>query len=403
MPEAPSPPTPSAPAAPPRRGAAGGPLPTLIGLLVALSAVGGYFYLYLWKTPPTPRARQVVARFTAVEGAVRVKLGGVGPWTAGKAMQELRSGDVVQTDIKAGAAITFLSGNVVTVRADTVVLISEGNADVAQDATAWHVQSGQVNFDLKQRTEILTSSTRTTTSGDARGSINVTDEGATGVKIFKGSAEVATTSGQTVTLAGNQAVLVDRQGGAGPKIALPPAPTLTGPPTQAELPYVRPPDPTVHLVWNAVGNAAKYQVAMDYNVVQAELLLSAAFEPTDVTATTHDMSGLDPGKYFWRVAGVTAEGFEGEFSTISAFSVIAAKAASGPSLEAQVVDLESAFVLTGRTDPGAQLSVDGHPIRVLADGRFSEHLRKTEKSSLLLRATGADGQLTERTLAVPVR
>ncbi len=387
---------------PTRRSPLGGYLPTVVGLLVAVSALAIYVYVFVLKAPPATGPK-VVARFTAVEGSVRVKAGGSAAWTAGKMGQDLRTGDVVQTDLKAGAAITFLSGNVVTVRPDTVVLISEGDAAVAQQATAWHVQSGQVNFDLKQRTEIVTSTTRTTTSADASGSIDVTEEGGTGVKIFRGSAEVSTTAGQTVVLAGNQAVLVDKAGGAGPKIALPPPPTLTAPASQTELPYVRPPEPTVQLAWNAVGNAARYQVAMDYNVVQAELLLSAAFDPAVVAATTHELRALDPGKYFWRVAGVTAEGLEGEFSRVSIFAVLPMPTSGAPKLEARSADLESVIEVVGRTEPGAQLTVDGNPAKVLPDGRFSEHLRKTDRSFVVIRATGADGQVTEERVPVAAR
>jgi hypothetical protein len=405
MSEAPPPGVPTSAPRPARSPRLGGRLPTAIGLLVALSAVGAYVYFFVLTPPPPPAAeRKVAARFTAVEGSVRVKVAGAGAWTAGKVGQELRTGDIVQTDLKAGAAIAFVSGNRVTVRPDTVVLISDVDAAVAEQATAWHVQSGEVNFELKQRTEIVTSTTRTKTSADASGSINVSGEGATGVKIFRGSAEVSTKGGQTVVLANNEAVVVDKKGEAGPKIELPPPPTLTGPAALAELPYARPPQPSVHLTWSSVGGAARYQVAMDYNVVQAELLLSAAFEPAEVSATAHEMSGLDPGKYFWRVAGVTAEGLEGEFSPVSIFAVMPIPPAStAPRLSAQAADLETVIEVSGQTDPRARLTVDGHPTKVLPDGRFAEHFRKTGRSVIVVRAEGPDGQFTEETLPVTGR
>jgi hypothetical protein len=229
----------------------------------------------------------------------------------------------------------------------------------------------------------------------------VSSEGKTGVRIFKGSAEVSTKSGETVVLANNQAVVVDPRGAAGPKIELPPAPTLTAPVAQAELPFVRPPQPSVHLAWSSVGGAARYQVAMDYNVEQAELLLSAAFEPAEVNATAHEMSGLDPGKYFWRVAGVTAEGLEGEFSRVWMFSVAPIpKASTAPRLEAGTADLDTVVEVSGRTDAGAKLTIDGQATKVLPDGRFAEHFRKTDRSVVVVRAEGADGQITEETLPI---
>ena len=151
--------------------------------------------------------------------------------------------------------------------------------------------------------------------------------------------------------------------------------------------------------------AERYQVAMDFNVVQAELLLSAALEPAEVAGTGHDLSGLDPGKYFWRVAGVTREGLEGEFSRVFIFAVVprAAPAVQRLTLEAETVDLESVLEVKGRTEPGAQLTVDGHPAKVRPDGRFSEHLRKTGQTAVVVRATGADGKVSEETLAVRAR
>jgi hypothetical protein len=376
-----------------------------VGLLVALAAIGSYLYFFVLKGP---HRAKVVARFTAVEGSVRVKGSGQAKWIDGKLGQELHTGDVVQTGAKAGAAITFLSGNVVRVRPDSVVLVSEGEATLAEEATAWHVQSGQVNFELKHNTEIVTPTARTRASANATGNINVTDQGGTGIKIFKGEAEVATTTGQTLTVTDNQAVLVDAKGHAGPKVALPPAPTLVAPPSMAELAYVAPPQASARLTWASVGGAASYLVAVDYNVVQADLLLSAAFEASDISGTNHDLKGLDPGKYFWRVAGVTKEGLEGEYSRVNIFAVVkqlqpSPSPALPPQLDVQAVDLESVLEVKGHTAPGAQVTLDGQAAKVLPDGTFYEHVPRSGRSFVLVRATGPDGQFTEEKLPVPGR
>ena len=57
----------------------------------------------------------------------------------------------------------------------------------------------------------------------------MTDAGETGVKIFRGQAEVKTTQGQKITLTENQAVQVDAAGKAGATLDLPPPPTLVAP------------------------------------------------------------------------------------------------------------------------------------------------------------------------------
>src|SRR5262249_24460399 len=154
-----------------------------------------------------------------------------------------------------GAEITFMTGNVVRARPDSVILITEGQAAVAEEATAWHVQSGQVNFELKKDTDIVTAAARTRASANSAGNVSITEEGGTGVKIFRGSAQVVTKAGPTVVLGENQAVMVDRGGKAGPTLVLPPTPNVLGPPTKAELPWVPAPRVTAQLQWDVVRGA----------------------------------------------------------------------------------------------------------------------------------------------------
>ena len=393
-----------APAGPtPGRRSSHGRLPTVIGLLVALAAIAVYF-LYFVRSPPPPPAAADVARLTKVEGNVRVKPADATDWRQGEPSGALKTGDLVQTDPRSGAEVTFFTGNVVRVRPDSVVLISAGEAAVAEDATAWHIQSGQVSFELKRDMDIVTSTARTRASANSSGNVDVSDEGITGVKIFRGSAQVATRLGDTVVLADNQAVVVDRQGKAGPRIELPPAPRLIAPPGKAEVPYVAPPGATAKLEWEPVRGALTYRVAMDYNVQRAELLLSAALDEPRIPETAHQLRALDPGSYFWRVAGVSREGVEGDFSRISSFSVVERPATAPPRLvvEAAAV-LDGVVLVSGRTDPGAAVTVDGVELTVLPDGSFGEHLRTSRTGSLVVRATSPDGQFTEHEAAVRAR
>jgi hypothetical protein len=397
----------SEPAARAARSRFRGKLLTVVGLVIALAAVAAYFLFFL--KPPQPKGAAAVARLMTIEGNVRVKPVGRPDWAKGQPTQALRTGDVVQTDPRSGAEIAFFTGNVVRVRPDSVVLISEGEAAVAEEATAWHVESGQVNFELKKDTDIVTSTARTRASANSTGNINVTEEGGTGVKIFRGSAQVSTKQGETVNLGDNQAVLVDPRGKAGARMELPPAPTLLAPRARAELAYVPPPQATAKLQWEAVHGADTYRVAMDYNVRQADLLLSAALDQPGIAATNHDLPGLDPGEYFWRVAGVSKEGLEGDFSKVSLFSVLGPpqpepSPAGAPSLTVDAAAiLEGIVQVKGRTDPGVSVTVDGHEVKVLPDGSFSEFVKRNQKESVVVRATSAGGRSTEQKRTVSAK
>jgi hypothetical protein len=375
---------------------------SIVSWSIALASVVAYWYFFVRK--PVPRPGQQIARLTAVEGSVKLKPNASEAWKDARLSDLLRVGDVVQTYTHSGAQISFDSGNVVTVRPDSVVYIG-GSAE--SSTAAWRVQSGRVNFSVAQeQTEIVTPTVKTTALQNAAGNIDVTDSGETGVKIFRGQAEVETTQGQRITLGENQAVQIDAAGKAGARLDLPPPPSLLSPAVRAQLERVAPPGSSADLTWTAVANGVTYNVAVDYNVTQANLLLSAALEQTGIGGTRHSLTGLDVGRYFWRVAAVNREGLEGAFSRTAFFSVVAPSAPvpaptptpSGPLLVLQAVEEVAPGIVHvgGRTHPGGTVEVGGATVRVLPDGSFSEYVRHDGRHEVLVRATGPDGAVTEQ-------
>jgi hypothetical protein len=395
---------------PPRRPFYKDPL-SIIGWGIAFASIVAYWYFFVHK--PVPKPGQQIARLTAVEGKVKVKPNEREAWGDARLSDQLHVGDVVQTETRAGAQISFNSGSVVSVRPDSVVYIG-GSAEAS--TAAWRVQAGRVNFSTgDEATEIVTPTVRTTALQNAAGNIDVTDKGDTGVKIFRGQAEVQTTQGQKITLSENQAVQVDSAGKAGSRVDLPPPPTLITPAPKSKLPLVAPPEASARLSWNAVKNGVTYRVAMDFNVTQANLLLSAALDESGLTTTSHDLKGLNLGRYFWRVSAVNKDGFEGAFSRVSFFAVVepegpqpAATPTPGEkplALVLQAIDEVAPGIVHvgGRTDPGATVTVDGNAVKVLADGSFSEYVRRSGPGELVVRATGPDGRFTEQSRAVSKR
>jgi hypothetical protein len=381
----------------------------IAGWGVTLLALASYWWLFVRRPAPAPG--QQIARLTAVEGRVRVKPNAREAWTEARLSALLHVGDVVQTEARAGAVISFDTGSVVRVRPESIVFVG-GSAE--SSTAAWRVSSGRVNFAVGGRdAEILTPQARARALANAAGQIDVSDSG-TGLKIFRGQAELETRLGQTISLVENQAVQVDASGRAGERQLLPPPPVPLAPATRAALPFVAPPLAVTTLAWTAAPRAATYRVAMDFNVTQADLLLSAALDVPGIDATTHPLSGVDPGRYFWRVAGVTADGLEGAFSRVSLFSVLRPSppppAASpspppAPALELQELERVSGGVLhvSGRADPGAALTVNGTRVSVMPDGSFSEYLKLGASGEVLVRSTARDGRTTEQRRPVPGR
>jgi hypothetical protein len=364
--------------------------------------------LYFFVRKPVPKPGQQIARLTAVEGKVKIKPNEREAWGDARLSDQLHVGDVVQTETRAGAQISFNSGSVVSVRPDSVVYIG-GSAEAS--TAAWRVQSGRVNFSTgDEATEIVTPTLTTTALQNASGNIDVGDAGDTGVKIFRGQAGVETTQGQRITLSENQAAS-GRRGK--------PAPAWTcrlrrrsSRRPRASMPLVAPPAATAKLSWTAVRNGITYRVSMDYNVTQANLLLSAALDQTGIRTTAHDLTGLDVGRYFWRVAAVNKDGLEGAFSRTSFFSVVQPETPPTPTPEAKAPALvllaldevaPGVVHVGGRTDPGTVVTVVGTEVKVLADGSFSEYVRRAGTAELVVRATGPDGRFTEQARAVSKR
>jgi hypothetical protein len=384
---------------------------SILGWGIAAAAIVAYWYYFIRVHVPEPGEQ--VARITSVEGRVRVKPNDVEVWNDAELAEPLHVGDVVQTEPRSGAAISFNAGSLVRVRPDSIVYLG-GSAELS--TAAWRVQSGRVNFTVgDQVTQIVTPTVRTTAEQNATGNIEVGDSGETGVKVYSGQAEVETTQGQVITLAENEAIQVDAQGKAGDKQSLPAAPRLLAPELKATLPFASPPEASAELTWEAVVNGDTYHVALDYNVVQAELLLSATLDAPGIRGTQHELQGLDPGRYFWRVAAVNEAGLEGAFSRVSFFRVepvpepepgdVVAPEPDVPRLTVAAVEDVGAGVLhvQGRAEPGSTVTVDGYEIAVQADGSFSEYVKRTGQAEVMVQATGPDGQSTEQARPVPSR
>jgi hypothetical protein len=380
---------------------------SLLGWSVALASLLAYWFFFVRQ--PAVRPGQPIARVTAVVGTVTVKPNAGAAWLDVKLSDVLRVGDVVQTRARSGAEIYFDSGSRVNVRSDSVVYIG---ASAESSTAAWNVQAGRVSFTVAtEQQEISTPTARTTAMQNATGNIDVAESGETGVKVFRGQAEVQTRQGQTISLGENQAVRVDASGKAGARLDLPPPPSLVSPTLRAQLPRVAPPAASAELSWTAVANGVTYHVAVDYNVTQANLLLSAALEETGLPGTAHALRGLEPGRYFWRVAAVNRDGFEGAFSRTSFFTIVAPAAAPAPSpsptpppalLSVQSVEAIAPGIVqvAGRAEPGATVEVAGVAVLVLPDGSFSEYVRDSGGDRVVVRARSRAGAVAEESRPV---
>jgi hypothetical protein len=389
----------------------------VVGVVVAVAAGTGYYY---WsknappKPPPLPGPAATTAHFTSIEGNVKVKPVGTFEWVSADSSTLLKKSDLVRTTAGASAEITFFDGTTVHVRPDSLITIEETSEDPStkRRKVAWHISSGEVNFQTVRKnvegssTEVSTPTVKAQAGEMAAGGIKVAEAGDTDVKLYRGTAVAETRAGQRVDIAANEGVKVDAAGKAGPKVALPIVPTLLAPPHQAEISYPDLARATTLLAWKPVAGAGAYHVMVDYSPYFNRPLV----DRTGWRETSMELRGLDVGKYYWRVAALDKESVEGNFSDFARFTVGRPSGAGKgegppPLLIVEPLDPRANIVqVKGRTEPGATVTVNGQRVDVASDGVFNEFisLDKVGRQTVVIRATGINGGVREERRPVVV-
>jgi FecR-like protein/glucodextranase-like protein len=390
---------------------------TVGGIALAVSLAAYYYYNQVLQPETPANARPAVttttARFRSIDGTVRVKPVGTFEWLPADARMVLRRGDLVRTGDGSAAEIDFFDGTVVHVRPDSLITIEETSEDPStkRRRVAWHISSGEVNFQTARKnvpgsaTEVSTPTLRTTAGELTDGGIRVAESGDSDVRVYRGTTEVVTKSGERVALASSEALKVDAVGRPGSKQPLPSIPALLAPSHQAEITYPDPTRASTLLVWRAVQGAAGYHVMLDYSAYFNRPLVDSKHTDTSV-----EVRGLDPGKYYWRVAAVDKEGVEGAFSDFARFTVSrrgGAGTGGGPPPPLSIESLEvrgNILQVKGRTEPGASVTVNSQRVDVATDGSFNEYilLDKPGKQTVAIRAIGLQGGTAEDRRSVVV-
>src|SRR4029078_12234477 len=125
-----------------------------IAILVVVLVGGGDGYYFWSRNTPVPAtvhtapATVTTARFTTLEGNVKVKTVGTFEWVNADRSMVLRKSDLVRTGTGAAAEITSFDGTTLHVRPDSLITIEESSEDprTKQRRVAAHISSGEGEF-----------------------------------------------------------------------------------------------------------------------------------------------------------------------------------------------------------------------------------------------------------------
>jgi hypothetical protein len=317
-------------------------------------------------------ARQ--ARFVNLDGKVQIKKVNSLQWVNADYQITLDKGDEIETGPDGVARVSFADGTEYTVKGDTFVTVEENT--VAQDhasQVAVHLNTGQV--DLNTGTWQIPGSKAEVSFQDAvadaqaNSRVNVRSDPATNeqqVTVDSGSAELNRGS-EHVDIGQYERAAFTGAGGPITKSQVLAPPELTEPLNLQPIIVADPKQDPVHFAWNPSATAKEYDLQTSTTTSFSHIVMERK-----TTATSIDISGFEPGDYFWRVRAIDDKDNVSDPSDSYKFTLVAQGKEQEMVLDVDGTELQGNVVeVIGRTEPGAALIINGEEVAdIQSDGRF---------------------------------
>jgi len=322
---------------------------------------------------PPPIQAQV--RFVNLDGKVQVKKVNTTQWAPADYRMSLDKGDLIQTGSDGVARITFADGTTYTVKNDTLIQVEEntvgpdkptrvgvvmtsGGLDLS---TAGWEQSGshaEVRFPADQAVASIQQNSRASVRSDP-------DTKQSEITVANGAAELQ--RGQERTELGRYERATFSPGGPVVKSKVLSPPDLVYPGNLQPIIVADPARTPVRFEWKTVPEAVHYTLR-----ISSTSMFSRIVAEKHATGTTVEVTGLDPGDYFWQVVATDSQNRTSEPSDVFKFTLAAQGKTPQMLLEVESTQLHGAVVeIRGVTEPGAALMVNGQPVaQIDKDGHF---------------------------------
>jgi FecR protein len=318
-------------------------------------------------------ADQKRAKFVNLDGRVQVKKVNSVQWVDADFRTSLDKGDLVQTGSDGAARITFADGTTYTVKSDTLVTVEENSTDNSKPTNvAVRISVGSVDL-----------ATPNWASPDSKAAVRVEDATAQLQQNSRASVkndpqknehEILVSSGAAEVQRGQDKIELAQwqkvsfpTGGATQKTNVLAPPELVEPLNLAPIISESPKSYPVRFEWKPVQDAASYTLR-----ISTTAMFTKTVKEVKIGATNTEVTGLDPGDYFWNVTAIDGKKQTSEVSEIFKFTLVAQGKSQEMVLEIDSTQLHGRVAeIVGRTEPGAALIVNGQPVPNIAqDGSF---------------------------------
>ncbi len=359
------------------------------GLLVALIVLAGMFIVFPSMYSAVTRKistaiasndaengpnLQTQAKFVNLDGKVQVKKVNSVQWVDADYRTTLDKGDLVQTGTDGYARVTFADGTFYTVKPGTLITVEENTmASNRPTSVAVRINTGAV--DLATPNWSSPGSKAAVSIEDAKAELRPNSRAAVKSDKDTKESEIVVSNGSAVLQRGQEKVEVSQW----QKASVPSSGTITksevlAPPDLLEPLNLAPiiaenaKSALIHFEWKPVQDAVSYSL----RISTTSMFTKMVKEVTVVKSTSADLSGLDAGDYFWDVIATNAKKMSSDVSDPYKFTLVAQGKAQEMTLEIQDTHLVGrALEITGRTEPGAALIINGqHVPNIAPDGTF---------------------------------
>jgi hypothetical protein len=315
------------------------------------------------------------ARFVNLDGKVQVKKVDSTQWMIADYRMSMDKGDLIQTSSDGVARLTFADGTTYTVKSDTLIMVEENTVGPDRPtrvgvsiesgaldlSTAGWEQKGshaEVRFPADKSVASLEENSRASVRSDPQSKQNEITVSAGAAQLQRGDEKVELGRYERATFT---------PGTTATKSQVLAPPELTTPGNLQPIIVADPKQTRVHFEWRPVPGAVHYTLR-----ISPSSMFSRILAERKLNVPSAEVSGLDPGNYFWSVVATDAQNRSSEPSDVFKFTLAAPGRTQEMLLEVQATQLHGTVVeIRGVTEPGAAVMVNGQAVaQIDKDGHF---------------------------------
>jgi len=321
----------------------------------------------------TQAADQRHAKFVNLDGKVQVKKVNSVQWAEADFRTTLDKGDQIKTGPDGDARITFGDGTTYTMKPDSLVVVEENSTENHKPSSSGiGISTGTVDwatptFTLADsKAQVRVEDTKAQLGSNSRGKVKADPENKSSeIVVSSGSAQVQRGQ-EKIDLAQFEKVTIPNNGTFQKSNVLAP-PDLVAPLNLAPIIAENPKTSPVRFEWKAVQDAVSYTLR-----ISTTAMFTKTVKEAKVGTTAVEITGLDPGDYFWNVTATDGKKQTSEVGEIFKFTLVAQGNSQSMLLEIDATQLHGRVAeIMGRTEPGAALIVNGQSVpNVAPDGTF---------------------------------